>query len=824
VRGLALPPTQPPPGDFLLQTALPNAWGIQQSYPTDASLFHGTPFSITRTVHVRHASAWMVRGSGNVFAAVVRLSGPGANPPPVGSAAFANSVVGSTLINAGNAADEYGGDFNDLQLTPGSYALLFGSGLFGATGSTEMFSVQDQLVTAGSLLWIGQGSFWTQFGTPSLHMTLSGIAPEISVAPDPVAFGNVPVGTQATRSVTVTNLRAGDLHLSGIALAGSDVAQFSLGTDATACAIATLPAQGTCVFTLRYTPATSGAHAARIDVTSDGVPNPYSLTIGGNGVPVHIVTPSAGPHGSIAPNTPQSVADGASVSFALTPDTGYHTSGVSGSCGGTLAGGTFTIAVVNTDCSVAASFAIDAPTTLAANGGTPQSATVNSSFAQPLRVFVSNASGIGVPGIVVNFTAPASGASASVSASAVSDDNGLASVSASANAIAGSYAVQATVAGVSGVAAFQLTNLAGRAAHVQASGGSAQSATVGSPFAQPLAVSVTDASGNAVANVSVTFAAPAAGASASLAMTSVVTSANGIATTTATANALVGAYGVIASVNGVIETATFALENRAPDVALSVAIDDGKDYVRYGQMLDYRITVSNAGSAVAANVDIAATLPAQLDAAAATWICLDANGGACSASGSGALTDHATVPAHGSVRYVLSVPVRVAASGAGVSVTATSTGPYAGDNASAQDTSILVLFRDDFENAAVAPPSQANSIASGDIVHLQWSTLAPTNLIDAVLDARAADGSGFRVECLTITPLRLRLHAFAADGREWTTPWGMVYDETRTTLAFVEGDLPVLLLGGTEPALELSLGTSARDWQVRVSEGVRITH
>lgn len=74
----------------------------------------------------------------------------------------------------------------------------------------------------------------------------------------------------------------------------------------------------------------------------------------------YTVTPSAGLHGTIAPNVPQAVAPGASVSFTITPDAGYTTS-VGGNCTGTLTGSTqaaatYTIAAVNADCVLSVTF------------------------------------------------------------------------------------------------------------------------------------------------------------------------------------------------------------------------------------------------------------------------------------------------------------------------------------------------------------------------------------------------------------------------------------------------------------------------------------
>jgi hypothetical protein len=70
----------------------------------------------------------------------------------------------------------------------------------------------------------------------------------------------------------------------------------------------------------------------------------------------HVVTPDAGPNGSIDPSTPQTVADGATTSFMLAPDAHYRIDAASG-CGGTLQGTLYTTAAVTADCTVTAAFA-----------------------------------------------------------------------------------------------------------------------------------------------------------------------------------------------------------------------------------------------------------------------------------------------------------------------------------------------------------------------------------------------------------------------------------------------------------------------------------
>src|SRR5260370_864831 len=94
-----------------------------------------------------------------------------------------------------------------------------------------------------------------------------------------------------------------------------------------------------------------------------------------------------------------------------------------------------------------------------------------------------------------------------------------------------------------------------------------QSATVGTAFANALAVTVRDAGSNPVAGVNVTFTAPGSGASGvfsnSTATITVATNASGVASAPFTANTTAGGpYTVTAAATG-LTTVNFSLTNTA---------------------------------------------------------------------------------------------------------------------------------------------------------------------------------------------------------------------------------------------------------------------
>ena len=142
------------------------------------------------------------------------------------------------------------------------------------------------------------------------------------------------------------------------------------------------------------------------------------------------------------------------------------------------------------------------PATIAATGGTPQSATVSKAFAAALAATVKDSSGSPVSGVLVTFNAPASGASGTFACSgntAITNSAGVATSQVfTANTIAGRYTVTATGSALTTNPGYTLTNKAGAPSTIVTSAGTPQTATVNTAFATALAVTVKDAFGNPV--------------------------------------------------------------------------------------------------------------------------------------------------------------------------------------------------------------------------------------------------------------------------------------------------------------------------------------
>ena len=210
-----------------------------------------------------------------------------------------------------------------------------------------------------------------------------------------------------------------------------------------------------------------------------------------------------------------------------------------------------------------------------ANAG-PYTGAVGGVVNPDIGVVVLDALGDPIPGVSVSFAVPSSGASATVSPNpAITDANGVAHVTTTANTIAGDYQIIATVTGVPTPIVYDMTNLAGPPTQVSNVGGGGQGATAGTAFTTPVTLQVQDQYGNPVSAVEVTFTPPASGASSSFSPNPASTDANGDISVTATANTIAGTYDVGVSFSGIATPTSIELTNLAGPAASIGSISGG---------------------------------------------------------------------------------------------------------------------------------------------------------------------------------------------------------------------------------------------------------
>ncbi len=166
--------------------------------------------------------------------------------------------------------------------------------------------------------------------------------------------------------------------------------------------------------------------------------------------------------------------------------------------------------------------------TITITGGNNQSATVATGFANPLQVSVTaTVAAEPVNGGQVTFTAPGSGASATLTGSPAAIASGAAAVTAAANTKVGGFQVSAGTAGATTVT-FDLTNTPGAPAGASFTTEPPSSVTAGGTFG--VAVTVVDAFNNPVPTQSVTLSLNGTGTLSGT--TTINTNSSGVATFT----------------------------------------------------------------------------------------------------------------------------------------------------------------------------------------------------------------------------------------------------------------------------------------------------
>lgn len=129
----------------------------------------------------------------------------------------------------------------------------------------------------------------------------TGVIP-VTISPNPLAFGNVPVGIQTVQNVTVTNNQSTPVTHGVSTLIG---AGYHVVTGSTTCPFppASLAAGTSCVIAIGITPAATGSLPGTLTFVSNAPNSPQVLAITATGVPATFLTPCSVSFGNVAINT-----------------------------------------------------------------------------------------------------------------------------------------------------------------------------------------------------------------------------------------------------------------------------------------------------------------------------------------------------------------------------------------------------------------------------------------------------------------------------------------------------------------------------------------
>ena len=263
--------------------------------------------------------------------AIQSVSGPAAQVFPA-STDFGQVTVGATsntrfvsVVNVGDqtlalsgisvggtsAADFHQTNTCSATLAPNancSISILFSPSLAGG----EQASLQVNTNAPGS--------------PQTAALTGTGVAARgaVTLSPGSVDFGLLAESASVSKTIRVTNSGTAALHISSVALSGSNPNDFSQTND---CISAPLAVESGCTIGATFAPQAQGQRTASLVITDDGAGSPQSVALSGSGAAAFQLTASG--------TTAETVAAGQSAQYALQAAGGPGFSGnVSLTCGG----------------------------------------------------------------------------------------------------------------------------------------------------------------------------------------------------------------------------------------------------------------------------------------------------------------------------------------------------------------------------------------------------------------------------------------------------------------------------------------------------------
>lgn len=228
------------------------------------------------------------------------MSGTGASP----TASFSSTSLTFGNVNVGTSASQTVTITNTGGATlilgpispPGSTAFSASgcSGAFLAPGSSCPITVTFT-PSSTALITSTFGITSNAAGSPhTVSLSGTGAAPAVSLAV-PSTFGNVPVGSTATISGTLTNSGNAALNITSLATSGG---AFGVGT-----CPSSLAAGATCTFPLTFAPTAPGAQSGQLTLVSNAAGSPHTASLAGNGTqPGVSFSPSPASFGSVEVN------------------------------------------------------------------------------------------------------------------------------------------------------------------------------------------------------------------------------------------------------------------------------------------------------------------------------------------------------------------------------------------------------------------------------------------------------------------------------------------------------------------------------------------
>jgi FG-GAP-like repeat/Abnormal spindle-like microcephaly-assoc'd, ASPM-SPD-2-Hydin/Beta-propeller repeat len=260
-------------GTFTAQPVIPLAPGVNSLVVADFN-GDGVPDLAVGNTTTNSISILLGAGGGSFNSAAPLTAGNGPSALSVGDwngdgvldLTVANSIDSTVEVLLGNGDGSF------------QAGLTFATGSGPASVAAADFNGDGRLDLAAA-----------DNGSSAISVMMQ--APQASLAPSSLTYGNQSVGTSsAAQSVTLTDTGTAALSIGGIAVTGSDSGDF---TETNTCG-ATVAAGANCTINVTFTPTTSGSRTAAIAVTNNAAGSPQTVALSGTGTaPAGVASPAS---------------------------------------------------------------------------------------------------------------------------------------------------------------------------------------------------------------------------------------------------------------------------------------------------------------------------------------------------------------------------------------------------------------------------------------------------------------------------------------------------------------------------------------------------
>jgi sugar lactone lactonase YvrE len=373
-----------------------NAFGETSACATTLDAGSSCNISVAFTPSVTGANSASLSVSDNATGSpqTVPLTGTGTaalapqatlSPNPL---AFPSTTVGTsattlpiTLSNRGTAALTIS-SISIAGTNSGSFSQTNNCGASVAAGGSCTITVGFTPAAAGSLsasLTVVDNAVGSPQSAAISGTGAAALAPQATLAPNPLPFPSTPVGTSATAlPITLTNPGTAALAISSISVTGTNATSFS---QTNTCGTS-LAAAASCTITVGFTPSVTGNLSASITVADNATGSPQTVALTGVGsaglAPLATLTPgslafASTTVGTSAATLPVTLSNPGTAVLALSgvsvTGTNATSFGQTNTCGTSLAAGA--------SCTITVSFTPTTAATLSASISVSDNATAS---------------------------------------------------------------------------------------------------------------------------------------------------------------------------------------------------------------------------------------------------------------------------------------------------------------------------------------------------------------------------------------------------------------------------------------------------------------